>query len=99
MSPAIMSRFDLFFVVLDECNEVADYNIARHIVNIHQRGDTELPLDTGRYTMEQLQSYIKFARRYKPTIPVESQRLMARYYRDLRVGDTSGGSATVSVRV
>lgn len=32
MSNAIMSRFDLFFVVTDECNEVEDYNIARHIV-------------------------------------------------------------------
>jgi DNA replication licensing factor MCM6 len=36
MTPAIMSRFDLFFVVVDECNEVADYNIARHITTLHQ---------------------------------------------------------------
>jgi hypothetical protein len=31
-----MSRFDLFYVVLDECDEVVDFNIARHIVNLHQ---------------------------------------------------------------
>lgn len=35
ISPAIMSRFDLFFVVLDECNEFADERIARYIVNLH----------------------------------------------------------------
>src|SRR5262245_39772143 len=36
ISAPIMSRFDLFFVVLDECDEIVDYNIARHIVNVHR---------------------------------------------------------------
>uniref|UniRef100_A0A1A9ZMY1 DNA helicase n=1 Tax=Glossina pallidipes TaxID=7398 RepID=A0A1A9ZMY1_GLOPL len=31
----IMSRFDLFFVLVDECNEVLDYAIARKIVDLH----------------------------------------------------------------
>ena len=35
MSAPIMSRFDLFFVILDECNEFADEKIARYIVNLH----------------------------------------------------------------
>jgi DNA replicative helicase MCM subunit Mcm2 (Cdc46/Mcm family) len=34
-----MSRFDLFFVIVDECDEVADYNIARHITNLHRNLD------------------------------------------------------------
>ena len=36
-SPAIMSRFDLFFIVLDECEEAQDRAIAHHIVSVHQR--------------------------------------------------------------
>jgi len=32
VSAAIMSRFDLFFVILDECNPQIDEQIARHIV-------------------------------------------------------------------
>ena len=28
-------RFDLFFVLLDECNEVIDYAIAQKIVELH----------------------------------------------------------------
>ena len=36
ISPPIMSRFDLFFVVCDECDETADSQIARHIVKTHQ---------------------------------------------------------------
>merc|ERR1711965_271750 len=31
MTAPIMSRFDLFFVVVDEQNDTSDYNIARHI--------------------------------------------------------------------
>jgi len=36
ISPPIMSRFDLFFVVCDEKREEDDFNIARHIVNMHR---------------------------------------------------------------
>lgn len=32
-----MSRFDLFFVLVDDCNEVTDYAIARRIVDLHSR--------------------------------------------------------------
>eukprot|EP00516_Mucochytrium_quahogii_P007095 CAMPEP_0203752172 /NCGR_PEP_ID=MMETSP0098-20131031/6127_1 /ASSEMBLY_ACC=CAM_ASM_000208 /TAXON_ID=96639 /ORGANISM=" , Strain NY0313808BC1" /LENGTH=925 /DNA_ID=CAMNT_0050642213 /DNA_START=374 /DNA_END=3148 /DNA_ORIENTATION=+ len=37
LSPPIMSRFDLFFVVLDDCDESQDRIIAEHIVRVHQR--------------------------------------------------------------
>ena len=33
-----MSRFDLFFIVLDECDEVSDHHIAQHIVSVHAQG-------------------------------------------------------------
>lgn len=35
LSAPIMSRFDLFFILVDECNEVTDYAIARRIVDLH----------------------------------------------------------------
>tara|TARA_R110002050_G_scaffold270143_1_gene413112 strand:+ start:336 stop:713 length:378 start_codon:yes stop_codon:yes gene_type:complete len=52
MTPPIMSRFDLFFVVLDECDETTDMKIARHIVTIHQRREEVL---RPTYTTAQLQ--------------------------------------------
>lgn len=39
LSAPIMSRFDLFFVVLDDCDENLDTTLARHIVNLHQNTD------------------------------------------------------------
>ena len=37
MSALIMSRFDLFFGVLEECDENTDFTLARHIVKVHRR--------------------------------------------------------------
>lgn len=67
MSAPIMSRFDLFFVVLDECNEVVDYNIARHIVNVHRLRDSFIEPE---FSTVQLQRYIRYARTFKPKVCV-----------------------------
>jgi DNA replication licensing factor MCM6 len=63
MSAPIMSRFDLFFVVLDECNENVDLNIAQHIVNVHRFRDDAI---TPEFSTEALQRYIRYARTFKP---------------------------------
>ena len=39
ISPPIMSRFDLFFVIFDEKNDEEDTAIAQHIVNMHRMKD------------------------------------------------------------
>ncbi|KAJ1641011.1 hypothetical protein T492DRAFT_925371 [Pavlovales sp. CCMP2436] len=53
----IMSRFDLFFVILDECNEVTDHHIAKHIVNLHQHGSLAHPTMTEPARAELIQCY------------------------------------------
>ncbi|KAI9259583.1 DNA replication licensing factor mcm6 [Phascolomyces articulosus] len=87
MSAPIMSRFDLFFVVLDECNDVTDYNIARHIVNVHRLKDDYMQPE---FSTEQLQRYIRFARTFKPKMTPEAAEKLADCYRDLRQGDAQG---------
>ena len=37
MTAPIMSRFDLFFILVDDCNEVTDYAIARRIIDLHTK--------------------------------------------------------------
>jgi DNA replication licensing factor MCM6 len=61
-----MSRFDLFFVVLDECNPVLDERIARHIVRMHRAGGASAAERDAPFTTAQMQLYIKFARIIKP---------------------------------
>jgi len=95
MSAPIMSRFDLFFILVDDCNEVTDYAIARRIIDLH----THLSESVERiYTPEQIAQYINFARMFKPKISPESQDLLVEQYRKLRQRDT-GGSASSSWKI
>jgi DNA replication licensing factor MCM6 len=65
MTAPIMSRFDLFFVVLDECNEKTDLSIAKHIVNVHRFQDDAL---NPEFSTEALQRYIRYARTFNPKV-------------------------------
>ena len=82
----IMSRFDLFFVVLDECEPTVDYNIAQHIVHIHQGKDAATQ---GEFSTQQIQRYIKFARRIRPTLAPDSATMLVESYKKLRFNDAS----------
>ncbi|KAJ7044696.1 MCM2/3/5 family-domain-containing protein [Mycena alexandri] len=87
MSPPIMSRFDLFFVVLDECDEKTDMNIAQHIVNVHRfQNDAINP----EFSTETLQRYIRYARTFNPKLTPEAADLLVEKYRLLRQDDATG---------
>jgi DNA replication licensing factor MCM6 len=89
LSAPILSRFDLFFVVLDECNPDADRQVAQHILKVHRcEEDAVRP----PFTKEQMQRYIRFARTLCPRITPESQRVLVDCYRKLRQGDSLGRS-------
>ncbi|KAI9197487.1 MCM2/3/5 family-domain-containing protein [Polychytrium aggregatum] len=87
LSAPIMSRFDLFFVVLDECEETTDFNIARHIVTFHRSEEVQIE---APYTQEQLLLFLKYARGLKPQMTPEALELLVAQYRALRQGDASG---------
>jgi len=90
-----MSRFDLFFILVDDCNEVTDYAIARRIIDLH----TKLEESVERtYTEEEVARYLGFARMFKPKVSPESQELLVQQYKHLRQRDT-GGSAKSSWRI
>jgi DNA replication licensing factor MCM6 len=87
MSAPIMSRFDLFFVILDECNEQVDRRLAEHIVSIHQLRDAAVEPE---FTTEQLQRYIRFARTFRPEFTEEAKEVLVQKYKELRADDAQG---------
>ena len=91
ISAPIMSRFDLFFIVLDEMDETSDFNIAQHIVNIHRNGDTSV---NAPFSTEQLYNYIRFAKTIKPQLTEEAQRVLVEEYKKLRQNDVSSSGKT-----
>lgn len=91
MTAPIMSRFDLFFVVIDDCDELIDRSVAAHIVDSHRglRRALEAP-----FTLHQLQTYIRAARRQAPTISDAANRRLVACYRALRQNDVIGRGKT-----
>lgn len=89
LSAPIMSRFDLFFVIVDECNEVIDYAIARRIVDLHARHNESI---TRTYSIEEMQRYLVFARMFKPKISQEAETFMVEEYKKMRERDCSNVS-------
>ncbi|TBU47236.1 mis5 protein [Dichomitus squalens] len=89
MTAPIMSRFDLFFVVLDECDEKSDLNIAKHIVNVHRFQDQAIDPE---FSTEALQRYIRYARTFNPKMTPEAADVLVEKYRILRQDDASGAS-------
>ncbi|KAJ7516860.1 hypothetical protein O6H91_21G001800 [Diphasiastrum complanatum] len=89
LPPAILSRFDLVHVMIDEPDDDLDYNIARHIVSVHQRQEAAL---SPEFTMAELQRYIAYARTLKPELTRDAQTGLIEAYVALRRGDAVPGS-------
>ncbi|XP_065665175.1 zygotic DNA replication licensing factor mcm6-A isoform X2 [Hydra vulgaris] len=87
LTAPIMSRFDLFFILVDECNEVIDYAIARRIVDLHSRNEASV---VRVYSVDEVQRYLAFARLFKPKISKEAQDFLVVQYKSLRQRDSSG---------
>ncbi|CAJ2512244.1 Uu.00g052590.m01.CDS01 [Anthostomella pinea] len=96
MSAPIMSRFDLFFVILDECNEAVDRHLAEHIVGIHALRDSAIEPE---FSTECLQRYIRFARTFRPEFTPEAKERLVVKYKELRADDAQGGVGKNSYRI
>ncbi|CAM8939491.1 hypothetical protein QQ045_013608 [Rhodiola kirilowii] len=89
LPPAILSRFDLVYVMIDDPDDQTDYHIAHHIVRVHQKH--ELALNPA-FTTTQLQRYIAYAKTLKPKPNAEARKLLAESYVALRRNDTTPGT-------
>lgn len=96
MSAPIMSRFDLFFVVLDDCEENTDLNVARFIVSMHKGRSGPLATE---FSEGQLQRYIAVARKLNPSITPESRALLVECYKSLRQSDSTRSRSAYRITV
>lgn len=97
LTAPIMSRFDLFFILIDECNEVIDNAIAKKIVDLHS--NNEINIETI-YSQSEILRYINFAKHFKPIINPEAAELLVESYTTLRQREGTGsGNSTWRVTV
>jgi DNA replication licensing factor MCM6 len=96
LTPPIMSRFDLMFVMQDVHDETTDNTVAWHIVHQHRHLETEVSASLSQL---ELQRYIRFARTVRPKITPEAHQRLVRCYKKLREDRTYvRGAAGVTVR-
>jgi len=105
ISAPIMSRFDLFFVILDECNNYSDLNIARHIVNLQKEGHINYNQDEVNdptrkfYTQEDVSLYLRYAKNFKPKFRQDSAEVLRDEYVKLRANDISSQKSSYRITV
>ena len=98
MPAALMSRFDLMFLLLDTVDEDADMALARHVAYVHKNLKPPT-MDFKPLDPLLMRSYISMARRYTPYIPEELTPYIVRSYvamRKVREQSNSNSNANPS---
>lgn len=63
LNPALLSRFDLIYLVLDKPNSTQDRKLASHILNIYSNKVVQ-NTEKGYFSKDLLAKYITYAREY-----------------------------------
>ncbi|CAM9856014.1 unnamed protein product [Chrysoparadoxa australica] len=96
LSPTLLSRFDLIYLVLDKPNVESDRRLARHLVSLYY----ETPaVPASPMSQEFLKQYIAYARQQaSPKISEPAVRGLIKGYLDMRRMGDSGKTITATPR-
>ena len=83
---ALLSRFDLLFLLLDEVNPERDLELARHVAYVHQhkKVNNDNNKDSKIYNEEFIREYIAQAKKCRPTIPQDLHNFIVQKYVEKR---------------
>ena len=66
---ALLSRFDILFLLMDKVNADSDFNLAKHVCHVHQYNNAPSVDMDEVFDAAFLRAYISQAQRFKPHIP------------------------------
>lgn len=85
LSVPIMSRFDLFFTLIDIHDMESDRAIANRLKDMHNNfEDPSTFCQRMIYSFEDIRLYLKFARKFYPKIPLDAEKYFVEEYVRLR---------------
>eukprot|EP00405_Crypthecodinium_cohnii_P016677 CAMPEP_0206447104 /NCGR_PEP_ID=MMETSP0324_2-20121206/16571_1 /ASSEMBLY_ACC=CAM_ASM_000836 /TAXON_ID=2866 /ORGANISM="Crypthecodinium cohnii, Strain Seligo" /LENGTH=795 /DNA_ID=CAMNT_0053915779 /DNA_START=131 /DNA_END=2518 /DNA_ORIENTATION=+ len=99
LPPALLSRFDLLFLLLDTVDMEKDKNLARHVTKVHccydaKKAESAVPQEEmysfKAFNAEFLRTYISKARQLKPLIEDELMEDIVSAYVAMRQEETVG---------
>jgi replicative DNA helicase Mcm len=94
ISPALLSRFDVIFVLRDLPNRAQDEAIASHVLEEHKQ---EVERDVIPPTL--LRKYVAFARKIKPKLTDEAAEEIKEFYISIRNKTLSGNSEVKAIPI
>lgn len=80
----ILSRFDMIFLIKDEHNAARDATIAKHVMSIHESGNTG-PEEEGEIPLPLMRRYISYCRsKCAPVMSEEAAERLSGHFVELR---------------
>ncbi len=99
---ALLSRFDIMFLLLDETDRDNDLSLAEHITYVHQH-EKHPPLGFIPFDARFLRLYVSVAKTFTPSVPAELSAYITEAYVEIRSRDKAralerNSSATTTAR-
>ena len=80
---ALLSRFDLLFVMVDQAENDQDLALAHHVLYVHQHNHPR-PLEFQSFSSDFIRAYVSKARTFQPVVPESLVETIIQHYTDLR---------------
>ncbi|KXH44760.1 MCM2/3/5 family protein [Colletotrichum nymphaeae SA-01] len=82
---ALLSRFDIIFLLLDSPTRESDAQLAKHVtyVHMHQR-HPDIGTDSVVFSPHEVRSYVAQARTYRPVVPASVSEYIGKTYVRMR---------------
>jgi DNA replication licensing factor MCM7 len=84
LSPALLSRFDLLFLLLDRTDEDLDTKLAFHVASVHKNLDIPKEERKDQINADLMRAFIGHAQTFDPTIPYELHNYIVAKYVEKR---------------
>src|SRR3989441_1142085 len=113
LPPALLSRFDIIFSIIDRPQAERDRELAEHILKGHKVGEIRRRRDAGlvveseapeqpftpEFDPDFFRKYVAYAKRIYPVMTDEAMQIIERKYLDIRkTGEAAGSSVPITPR-
>lgn len=84
LPPALLSRFDLLWLIRDIPSKNKDLDLAEHVMHIHTHPDEQAPSEHDAIDMKVMRRYISLCQQKTPIIPESMSDQLVKIYLDIR---------------
>ncbi|CAA9988996.1 DNA replication licensing factor MCM6, putative [Plasmodium knowlesi strain H] len=90
----LLSRFDLFYTMLDSIDIDKDTSIANHLVSMHcgEEAEKHIKANAGKLDTVKMEVYLELSKRVKPLLTDEAKYKLIHYYVSFRNIEYSPGA-------